>query len=192
VHQSHIDLAIVSTHGRTGLKHLLLGSVAEELFRNLPCPVLTIGPKMARQFGATSEIKEILFPTDLSYESGAVFPHLAAVAAEYKSHMTLLHVVPRSHGRNSTDGEQSESLRQAMHRMFCAQIDPRCEGKLIVEAGDPVERILAHARADNVDLIGFGTRKAGEISTHFRNTVPYRVLLEAECPVLTAHFAESW
>ena len=41
VREKNIDLAILGTHGRTGLKHLLMGSVAEELFRNLPCPVLT-------------------------------------------------------------------------------------------------------------------------------------------------------
>lgn len=37
-----IDLIVVSTHGRTGLSHVLLGSVAESIVRNAPCPVLTI------------------------------------------------------------------------------------------------------------------------------------------------------
>ena len=37
VREENIDLAILATHGRTGLRHLLMGSVAEELFRNLPC-----------------------------------------------------------------------------------------------------------------------------------------------------------
>jgi nucleotide-binding universal stress UspA family protein len=49
VHQHHIDLAVLSTHGRTGFKRLLMGSVAEELFRNLPCPVLTVGPNISRR-----------------------------------------------------------------------------------------------------------------------------------------------
>jgi nucleotide-binding universal stress UspA family protein len=55
-----------------------------------------------------------------------------------------------------------------------------------------VELILAHAFADKVDLIGFGVRKAGEITSHFRGTVPYKVMLEAECPVLTSHFGDGW
>jgi universal stress protein A len=36
------DLVILKTHGRTGLQHLLLGSVADEVVRTAPCPVLTL------------------------------------------------------------------------------------------------------------------------------------------------------
>jgi universal stress protein A len=38
----NVDLIIVSTHGRTGLKHVLLGSTAERVVRHAPCPVLTV------------------------------------------------------------------------------------------------------------------------------------------------------
>src|SRR5262245_32597966 len=38
----NIDLIVVATHGRTGLSHVLLGSVAERIIREAPCPVLTI------------------------------------------------------------------------------------------------------------------------------------------------------
>jgi nucleotide-binding universal stress UspA family protein len=191
VHQHHIDLAILSTHGRTGFKRLLMGSVAEELFRSLPCPVLTVGPNISQRFNTQSEIKRILFPTDLSHESTAVFPYLAALAAEYSAEITLLHVVPREDRRHPTAMDEAESLRSAMRRMFCPQVDPRCAIRLVVETGDPVEQILAHARGEKVDLIGFGVRKAGEITIHFRNTVPYKVVLESECPVLTSHFGDG-
>lgn len=39
------DLVVLSTHGRSGLSHLLIGSVAERVLRFAPCPVLTIKPK---------------------------------------------------------------------------------------------------------------------------------------------------
>lgn len=39
------DLVVLSTHGRSGLSHLLIGSVAERVVRLAPCPVLTIKPK---------------------------------------------------------------------------------------------------------------------------------------------------
>ena len=39
------DLVVMATHGRTGLRHLLAGSVAEEVVRNAACPVLTIRPR---------------------------------------------------------------------------------------------------------------------------------------------------
>jgi nucleotide-binding universal stress UspA family protein len=39
------DLIVMATHGRTGLSHALMGSVAEKVVRHAPCPVLTIRPK---------------------------------------------------------------------------------------------------------------------------------------------------
>ncbi len=37
-----IDLIVLATHGRTGLKHLLMGSVSENVVRSATCPVLTV------------------------------------------------------------------------------------------------------------------------------------------------------
>ena len=39
---AHVDLIVMGTHGRTGVSHLLLGSVAERVVRNAPCPVVTV------------------------------------------------------------------------------------------------------------------------------------------------------
>ena len=191
VRENRINLAIVSTHGRTGFRHLLMGSVAEELFRNLPCPVLTVGPNASKRLVTQDEIKHILFPTDLSLESSAVFPYLALVAAEYKSSITVLHIVPAENHRHPSILDEAPILKAEIQRTFCGQTDPACMVNTVVEAGDPVQQILAHARAGNVDLIGFGVRKASEISTHFRNTVPYKIVLQAECPVLTAHYGDG-
>ena len=44
----HVDLIVMATHGRTGLSHLLIGSVAERVVRTAPCPVLTIRPPAAQ------------------------------------------------------------------------------------------------------------------------------------------------
>jgi nucleotide-binding universal stress UspA family protein len=40
-----VDLIIMATHGRTGLSHILLGSVAEQVVRHAPCAVLTVRQK---------------------------------------------------------------------------------------------------------------------------------------------------
>ena len=39
---NNVDLIVLSTHGRTGLSHMMLGSVAESVVRTAPCPVLTV------------------------------------------------------------------------------------------------------------------------------------------------------
>ena len=42
--ETAIDLMVIGTHGRTGLAHVLLGSVAEKIVRRAPCAVLTVRP----------------------------------------------------------------------------------------------------------------------------------------------------
>lgn len=187
VRKRDIDLAIIGTHGRTGFKHLLMGSVAEELFRSLPCLVMTVGPNIPKQSMESVEIRHILFPTDLSDASRTVFPYLASLASQYKAMLTLLHVLPAEVASNPEAKNLAEPLRQEMQRIFYPHIDPRSPAEFVIDVGATAERILAHARSTNADLIGLGVRRAAEITTHFRNTVAYRVVLGAHCPVLTAH-----
>ena len=40
--KENCDLIVIATHGRTGLKHMVLGSTAEQVVRHAPCPVLTL------------------------------------------------------------------------------------------------------------------------------------------------------
>jgi nucleotide-binding universal stress UspA family protein len=42
--ETHVDIIVVGTHGRGGISHLLMGSVAEHVVRNAPCPVLVVRP----------------------------------------------------------------------------------------------------------------------------------------------------
>jgi nucleotide-binding universal stress UspA family protein len=186
VREKNIDLAILGTHGRTGWKHLLMGSVAEELFRNLPCPVLTVGPNVSKRSMEETQVRHILFPTDLSDESRSVLPYLVSLASEYEASLTLLHILPVETATNPDARSLAEPLRQEMKSIFSSHIDARCPAEFTVDFGDTAERILAHAQTGNADLIGMGVRRAGEMTTHFRNTVAYRVVLQARCPVLTA------
>ena len=82
-----------------------------------------------------------------------------------------------------------EPLRGQMKRALANQISPRCSADFVVDCGDPAETILAHARRIDADLIGLGVRGSTDIARHFRETVAYRILAEAECPVLTRHAA---
>jgi universal stress protein A len=51
----HADLIVLSTHGRTGLRHVALGSVAEKVVRTSLCPVLTVKPEEFRELISMSE-----------------------------------------------------------------------------------------------------------------------------------------
>jgi nucleotide-binding universal stress UspA family protein len=50
--QENVDLIIMATHGRTGFKHLLMGSVAEAVVRRAECPVLTLKPALPAENAA--------------------------------------------------------------------------------------------------------------------------------------------
>jgi nucleotide-binding universal stress UspA family protein len=50
--QDGVDLVILSTHGRTGLAHAVLGSTTEKVVRTAGCPVMTFRPERMRQTSA--------------------------------------------------------------------------------------------------------------------------------------------
>lgn len=186
VHDYDIDLAVVATHGRTGLMRLLMGSLAEELFRTLACPVLTVGPRFVNRLApADGRIRTIVCPTDLSPESRGAFAYASSLAMEYRARIVLLHTITGRNALSSRALEAASAARKEVQRIFCPEIDPRCESEIVIEFGEPAERILACAHKYRADLIAFGVRPAGESSAHFRNTVAYQVVLNAECPVLT-------
>ena len=64
IRENQIDLVVLGTHGRRGLRKLLLGSVAEEVFRLAPCPVLTVGPKTLEMRSTNVELSHVLYPVE--------------------------------------------------------------------------------------------------------------------------------
>jgi nucleotide-binding universal stress UspA family protein len=189
VKEQRIGLTVASTHGETGFRHRVIGSVAEELVRSLSCPVLTVGPHLAKRFDTRKEIANILFPTDFSEESLAVFPYLASLAHEYRARLTILHVLPPETAANPDALKLAEPLRKQMEKALWPQISPCTSAEFVIDSGDPAETILAYALRTKADLIGMGVRCATDIAKRFRETVAYRILAEAECPVLTHHGA---
>lgn len=185
VKKHSIDLVVLGTHGRRGFIHTLLGSVAEELLRNLRCTVLTVGPNLNSRFIMAKAINTILFPTNLSPESKAAFPYLASLAAEFSSEIVILHVVPAESGNNPNTQRVAERMREQMQETFGPQLSSKCKPHFVVEFGNVAKRILSAADYYKSDLIGMGVREGNELVAHLRSTAAYRVVIDAECPVLT-------
>lgn len=182
IEKNHIDLVIAGTHGRTGVRRLLLGSSVEEICRVATCPVLTVGPDL--EISPEPQIKRILVPTDLSEESELDLPYVALLAKAYGAHVTVLHVMPQDAASNPDAKKLAEPMRRTMMHAFEREVgDPRPE--FVIEFGDTVATILDYAIKTKTDLIAMGIRTAFLPGFALRSSVAYRIIAAAHCPVLT-------
>ena len=96
IRQKQIDAVIVGTHARAGIGRLMLGSVAEQIFRQAACLVLTVGPGSRED--SLMEKKEtvplFLFATDFGHTSLCALPYAASFAKHFGARLVVLHVLP--------------------------------------------------------------------------------------------------
>ena len=186
VAENDIDLVVLGTHGRRGVQKLLLGSVAEEIWRHVNVPVLTVGPGVSRSHGEKG-FHCVLFATDFTRESLEGLPYALSIAREYQAHLVLLHVV-RQFKKEEILGELSAS--DAIY--YLGQLVPTDAGlrhrpELEVKYGAAAQNIIDAASRCGADLIVLGVRQgdAFGVATHVRRTIAHEVVVSAPCPVLT-------
>jgi nucleotide-binding universal stress UspA family protein len=180
-----IDLIVVGTHGRKGVQRLLLGSTSEVVLHNATCPVLTIGPyvEAPRIFSLT--LDNILFAAELAARSKPAIEYALALAAERQAQLRLLHVLPEE-SRNYPD--RTRVLRfvmDEMQRLLPDNASSCCKAELAVDAGDPAERIVQHARDEKAGLIVMGLAGNSDFRIKGSSGMTYRVAGAAPCPVLS-------
>jgi nucleotide-binding universal stress UspA family protein len=190
-----IDLVVVGTRGRAGIGKALLGSVAEEILRHAPCPVLTVGPQACHEAGRRGRMSSILFATDFGTASLAAAPIAVSLAEEYQAKLTLLHVMEKRGGGQMQmpcdgPGECEERLRA----LVADEAKMWCEPHFVVDcgAGDKRgaawERILGQAEAREADLIVMGVHAPEGVpgaDTHLEIATVHGVVAHARMPVLT-------
>ena len=178
--QKKADLIVLGTHGRGGLGRAILGSVAENIFRNSPIPVLTIGPYCCRSEKAL-EPANILAPVDFSPAAERAVHYAAALAWEHKSKLTLLHVIDTKEagGHDRMAAEAKKKLAAVLERNFPVVCDLR------VEFGRVVPMIMKAAEEIRADLLVMGVRPLIGMMEHFRWPNTYEAVRQALCPVLT-------
>jgi nucleotide-binding universal stress UspA family protein len=197
IESDEIDLLVVGTHGRAGLKKVILGSVAEELFRQASCPVLTIGPAVPEVTGR--EFRRILLATDFGPASQHALTYAFSLAEESQGALTLLHVLPPTptvevtpywHVGTDVVERQETAGRIALGRLK-EQIPPEktlvSDPELRVGFGPVSAEIVRIAAAYHADLIVMGVNRAASVrvSVHLPWATAYAVVGHAPCPVLT-------
>jgi nucleotide-binding universal stress UspA family protein len=181
--EKNIDLIIIGTHGRAGVSKLLIGSVAEKIFRQSTCPVLTVGPNVSGEPKSIADIHTILCPIDFTAASLAAFPYAISLAQENQARLYLMHVVP-----TPVPDYEEAALTARLRTLVPPEARLWCEPKAFVESGDPADRILEQAEELGIDLIVLGIRPVSLMAgtrTHLGMATAYKVVSRAICPVLS-------
>jgi nucleotide-binding universal stress UspA family protein len=185
IRRHDIDLVVLGTHGRHGLKKLVLGSAAEQIFRLASSPVLTVGPKALRPSVEFENWQRILFATDFSAGSLKALPYALSMAEENNAQLMLLHTIPLVPMQQQDDVR--EGARRRLEKLVPLDAADWCKPECVVRFEFPADGILKVAEERQADLIVMGVRATASprTSAHLPWATAYEVVCHAHCPVLT-------
>lgn len=189
--ENAIDMIVMGTHGRKGFQRLTVGSVTERVLRRAGCPVLVVR-RPAHNFvvpesGAEPvHLGKILFCSDFSECSDRALAYALSLAVEYKSDLSLLHVlehIPSTQDR----GVEVTRARQHLEDSLPEEARNRCRITPIVLIGKPYEEIVRQAEQDQTDLVVVGIRGRNALDLAVFGSTTHRVIQLGPCPVLAIH-----
>lgn len=192
------DLIVMGTHGRRGLRHLLLGSVAEEVVRLAECAVLTV-----REDAATDAdgFRQILVPMDYSQSSEAALRYAREIGSVEGAKLHLLHVLEvgtypdfyfpvqasQMFDMPELKKKAVENLQQRLERDGGG-----IEAEVQVELGHPAQNIVEYAERLGIDLIVIASHGRTGLERALLGSVAEGVVRRSKTPVLIVKpFAET-
>jgi len=193
------DLVVMGTHGRSGLAHFMLGSVAEEVIRKAPCPVVAVRPPAAGK-RAKGPYRRILVGFDFSEHSKAAVRHAGELAGklgaevrvfyafEQKVHPAYYPVLDEM-ARQLLPDIEKDALQILRHVFAEAGFD-----NWALEVGpsqNAARDIAKYAKTSNVDLIVLGTHGFSGLDHFLLGSTTERVLRMAPCPVMTVRLTDQ-
>jgi nucleotide-binding universal stress UspA family protein len=194
------DLLIVSTHGRTGLKHLLLGSVAERIVREAPCPVLVVREREHEFIGradggpAPSRLRRILVATDFSPASREALRYAVRFARQLGGRITLCHSLylagvfatpefPTAPNEVFLDGMR-EAAQARLDDLQRTTVPHEFAGGVELRMGPPLAELPALAKSGDFDLIICATHRSTGLRHASLGSIAEGLVRHAPCPVL--------
>lgn len=177
-----IDLVVVGSHGRSGLRKVLLGSVAEAAVRHVQCPVLIVGPNCVRRSGP---LKSMLFATGLRAGSLRTAQYATSIALESGAALTVVHVLGASakEGQESSETAARTAVKE-LSRLVPNDTELKKRVHFEITSGERVEEILRIAQKSRSGLIVMGVREHGVLAHHAPQATLSGVVRGARCPVL--------
>jgi nucleotide-binding universal stress UspA family protein len=188
--QLGVDLVVMGTRGLTGLKHVLLGSVAERVVRTAPCPVLTLKSDCA----GFARVERILVPSDFSEHARPALELALELAREHGASIHLLHAyelptsVTMAYGiavpQTVWDGVQEAAaaeLAKLVEQVKAAGVQVTSQ----LVTAPAADAIADAATAQRANVIVMATRGLTGLKHVLLGSVAERTLRIAPCPVLT-------
>jgi len=206
IREKHVDAVVVGTHARGGLGRLALGSVAEQVFRQADCLVLTVGPGSSEN--SLMETKEaarpFLLATDFGPASLQAFSYAASFADRFGAKLVVLHVLPPAplpegfHWSTTGDlmqmREQAEiASRRQFQKMILPNVHDETAIEFIVKFGIASDQILqaCHTLKSGLLILGLNRAEHVETASHLPWSMAHKIVCGASCPVLTMKAAAS-
>jgi nucleotide-binding universal stress UspA family protein len=179
-----VDLVAMGTHGRSGIRRILLGSTAESVVRTSPSPVMTV--RSGGESCDPGEYADLLVPTDGGPESAAAAGHALGLAEAYDARVHALSVVDTGLSRSPPLLSSLETLgKEAVQNVSVRGARRGVEVVTAVEEGSPHEEVLEYADREGVDLIAMGTHGRTGLDRFVTRSVADRVVRAADPPVVT-------
>jgi nucleotide-binding universal stress UspA family protein len=174
---------------------ILLGSTAEHVCRNAPCPVLVTHAREREWVGLSTgeiDLKRILSAHDFSSDSELALNYALSLAQEYQTELHLLHVLTGVENEEYERAwvQQTESpytgAAGKLQRAIPKETFLWCRVTNVVRRGRADQEILAYAKEHEIDLICLGASGSDfSMGALFGSNVD-RVLRRSPCPVLIA------
>jgi nucleotide-binding universal stress UspA family protein len=191
--KNSIDLIVMGTHGRRGLGHFFLGSVAEEIVRMSEAPVFTI--REAKTPTSPKAKENILVPVDFSEHSKNALVNANEIAKSYEAKIHLLHIIEETmHPAFSLSGKSSifdlipgidEDCRKRTEKIAKETISSQVNYEIHIKGGRAASDIIKFAKENSTDLIVIATHGLTSLEHMLLGSVTEKVVRMAHCPVFT-------
>jgi nucleotide-binding universal stress UspA family protein len=180
------SMIVLGTHGGGRLERGIIGSVAEKILRSSSWPALTVGPQVKPVSSKTFPLKRILFATDFTPAAASAVTYAVILAEAFGVQIDVVNVI---HEDAMLHPDRLSDLRSrffsALDGLVPQQAKEFCDPNTFVAVGSAHDRILEHIRERSIDLLVLGIRKTSHLSMEMRTSGAFRIIVDAECPVLT-------
>ena len=194
--KNKVGLIVISTHGKTGISHWPLGSIASKVVQRSNIPVFLVRSSQPEKAPADNELDKILVTLDGSQFSEAIIPHVEKLAKSMNSEVTLLRVIESA----KLPQLAAYSDREKYEKDFMAKMEREAERYLdkkrtaleskgvkvnsVFLTGKPVETILQYSEEKSANLVALTTHGFSGISKWAYGSVASKIIEGSPKPIL--------